>query len=289
MNLRTAPRRPGLIRFAGWLASLYASGALLAFPPAPHHLVFGVVRDELGNPLNSSSAEVLLEAVGTVAARTTVIPGMEPGANYRLAIPLDSGVTPDLYRPTALRPIVPFRMHVRIAGASYLPIEMTGAANLWTRPGAISRVDLTLGVDSDGDGLPDAWEQALIQMLGGEIALADIRPADDADGDGISNLDEYLAGTYAFDPADGFVLDIAAMSDRGPVLEFMAIRGRSYVIHGSEDMITWTPVPFFLPTDASDAPARQGYPAGETRLIRAAAASPETGAPAWRFFKLEVR
>lgn len=271
------------------LALLSTVGIAPAFPPAPPHLVFGMVRDEMGQPLTTLEAEVLLEASETVITRTTLIPGMEPGVNYRLSAPLDSGVTPDLYKPTALRPTVPFRMKVRLNGQTYLPIEMTGAANLWTRPGAVSRVDLTLGVDSDSDGLPDAWELALLHMMGIGGTLADIRPGDDADADGISNLDEYLAGTYAFDPADGFVLDIVALADQGPVLQFLAIRGRSYSVHGSEDMHTWTPVPFLLATDAGQSTPRLVYQATETSLIQATTVSPNLDPPVWRFFKLEVQ
>lgn len=287
--MNTDPLSPGRVRTTALFTASVAAATVLAFPPAPHHAVYGVVRDEMGSPLASASAEVLLEAGGNPVVRTSVVPGMEPGANYRLHIPLDSGTTPDLYKPTALRPTVPFRMRVRIAGATYLPIEMSGAANLWTRPGAASRVDLTLGVDSDGDGLPDAWERAIIQMLGAEWTLTDVQPGDDADGDGIANLDEYLAGTYAFDPADGFLLDIAALTDAGPELEFTAIRGRTYTIHGSEDMRAWSPVPFFLPTDAADAPARERYQALDTRVVRARAGTPDPGVPSWRFFKLEVQ
>jgi hypothetical protein len=262
----------------------------LAFPPAPHHLVYGAVRDEMGNPLSSTSAEVLLDVGGAPLARTSVTAGGgEPGVNYRLAIPLDSGATADLYKPTALRPTVPFRMRVKIGSTTYLPIEMSSAAHLLTRPGEASRVDLTLGVDSDGDGMPDAWERALIQMLGGNSSLEAIRPGDDSDGDGMKNLDEYLAGTYAFDPADGFVLEIVPGSDRAPLLEFTAIRGRSYTILASEDMTSWTPIAFRLPADAADAPGQETLRATETRLIRARVNPPEATQPAGRFFKLQVR
>ena len=243
----------------------------------------------MGNPFNSPGAEVLLETGGPTRVRSALAPGTEPGVNYRLAIPMDSGATADLYKPTALRPTVPFRLRVQVGNVTYLPIEMTGAAHLVARPGGRSRVDLTLGEDSDGDGLPDAWERALIQMLGGGLNLEDIRPEDDSDLDGLSNLEEYLAGTYAFDPADGFSLAILATSADQPVLEFTAIRGRSYTLHGSADMHDWTPVRFRLPADPASAVGREHLTATETRLIRAQVGAPADGESAWRFFKLQVR
>ncbi len=56
-------------------------------------------------------------------------------------------------------------------------------------------------VDGDGDGLPDAWEQAHFKTLA-------FGASDDPDGDGASNLAEFLAGT---DPSDAHsVLRISA-------------------------------------------------------------------------------
>jgi len=273
-----------LVLFTGWILM----GSALAYPPAPHQLVYGLVRDEQGNPLANSEAEVLLEVEGAILARTIIAPGVEPGVNYRLAIPLDSGVTADLYAPTALRPTSPFRMRVKIGNVNYLPIEMTGVAHLLTRPGESSRVDLTLGVDSDGDGLPDAWELALIAVLGGGKTLADIRPGDDADGDGLSNLQEYLAGTYAFDPVDGFSLEIVGTVEGRSLLEFTAIRGRSYTIHASHELQTWSPVAFSLSTDAGGTPPRQVYQATNTRILRPWVVPLEDNESAPRFFKLLV-
>jgi hypothetical protein len=287
MNTDSRPARQ-IGRLASLVGGLGAAAAL-AFPPAPHHTVYGTVRDELGNPLNHTGAEVLLDVGGTTSVKATVAPSPEPGVNYRLAIPMDAGATADLYKPSALRPTVPFRVRVKIGNATYLPIEMSGAAHLLTRPGESSRVDLTLGLDSDGDGIPDAWERALMQMLGGNLSLGDIRPGDDSDADGLSNLDEYLAGTYAFDPADGFALAIQPESGDRPVLEFTAIRGRSYTILASETMSEWTPVSFNLPADPTHAAGRENLQAAETRLIRARVQPAGEGGPTYRFFKLEVR
>jgi len=54
-------------------------------------------------------------------------------------------------------------------------------------------------VDTDGDGIPDCW---MIQYFGHLTGQSNdnSRAADDADGDGLSNLQEYLAGT---DPTNG--------------------------------------------------------------------------------------
>ncbi|GAA5481477.1 hypothetical protein [Haloferula sargassicola] len=55
--------------------------------------------------------------------------------------------------------------------------------------------------DSDGDGLDDAFEQVIIDFDSGDAyaALADVLPGDDFDGDGSTNLQEFLAGS---DPTD---------------------------------------------------------------------------------------
>ena len=50
------------------------------------------------------------------------------------------------------------------------------------------------GADSDGDGLPDAWEIAF--GLDPHSAASPNGAADDPDGDGVSNADEYTAGTH---------------------------------------------------------------------------------------------
>lgn len=272
---------------------LVAAGAVVAaslvtqaFPPAPHQEVYGLIRNEQGVPLVSANAEVILEAGGAFLGQTTVSGNLEPGVNYRLKIPLDSGVTGDSYTPTALKPTVPFRLRVKIGNVTYLPIEMSGASSLLTRPGTSTRVDLTLGEDADGDGIPDAWERQLIAGLGGGKTLADINPNDDSDGDGLSNLLEYLAGTYAFDPQDGFSLSIISTQGERPVLEFLAIRGRDYEIQGSADLQNWSRVSFSLTTDAAGTALRDSFRATDTRVRRPVVA---LGAgPQPRFFKLIV-
>jgi hypothetical protein len=251
-----------------------------AFPPAPHHEIYGNVRDQFGEPLQITTAVVRMETQSGITNSVKVIPGLAPGQNYSLTLPMDAGITADLYKPTALRPLLPFQMKVKIANTTYLPMEMSGGLRNLGQPSGRTRLDLTLGVDSDGDGLPDAWEQALLAMLGGGT-LADINPGDDADGDGLTNLQEYLAGTYAFDPADGFRMELKRMNGTAPVLEFLALRGRSYSVQVSTNLVNWTSLRFRLPSEGESSSLRSTYSSGDVRYLEVEA---EAQATSQKFF-----
>jgi hypothetical protein len=179
-------------------------------------------------------------------------------------------------------------MRVQIGRVTYLPLEMrANFANLG-KPAQSTHLDLTLGEDTDGDGLPDAWERALIAMLGGTLTLPDIRPEDDADGDGLSNAQEYVAGTYAFDPQDGFRLEMLGLNEGRPVLEFLAIPGRAYTLLASEDLNAWLPAWFRFATDAANAPPRTLYTATDVRRVRIEAVLPGASVPDRMVFRAQV-
>jgi hypothetical protein len=79
------------------------------------------------------------------------------------------------------------------------------------------------GPDTDGDGMPDLWEQA-----NGFDPNTPDGPLD-ADGDGLANREEYLAGTDPRDSASHLAL-AAARSGAELRLTFLARAGRSYSV-----------------------------------------------------------
>jgi len=268
------------------LAIFHVFTTAYAFPPAPSHVVYGMVRDEYGVPLSLANGQILFEPTNGVPITGTIVPNLAPGVNYRLNLSMDAGVAADLYSTTAIKPFVAFRMRVKIGAVTYLPMEMTGNYANLGQPAQTTRIDLTLGVDANNDRLPDAWQQLLIAMLG---PGARIGPNDDADGDGISNLNEYLAGTYAFLPDSGFRLNIVGHPSGSPRLEFMVVSPHTYTVYSSTNLQAWTPIPFSIPAAGPSATNLPSYQATDIRLLQVAPILPPGQPVTGQYFKVRVQ
>ena len=85
--------------------------------------------------------------------------------------------------------------------------------------------------DSNGNGLPDTWEQQYFPDQ-------PVNPQADSDGDGTSNLLEYLAGNDPTDPTSRFSI-IGALSGNSYVLPIKTINGRNYKVWVSKDLANW--------------------------------------------------
>ena len=118
-------------RFFSFLAFLCLLSVLRAFPPAPHHTIEGMVRDELGNPLAGADTRVrFITPTGKVLEAPTSL--QTAGAvNYQMLIPMDSGTTDTPYSQYAQTMHVPYQIEVVSGGRTYLPIEVRGFPCSW--------------------------------------------------------------------------------------------------------------------------------------------------------------
>jgi hypothetical protein len=78
--------------------------------------------------------------------------------------------------------------------------------------------------DSDGDGMPDAWEQANGTFV--FIPDADADP----DNDGMKNLEEFLAGTHPNDASSVLRFQQITVEAGNLILQFVAVSNRTYSV-----------------------------------------------------------
>jgi len=114
---------------------------------------------------------------------------------------------------------------------------------IWVQPFG----PLILDTDMDADRLPDIWERAVFGNL-------NARGDADSDGDGISNYDEFMAGTNPLDASDFPRLELQRISPsrwnlsvlgRKPEGVGLSQAKRRYQMERSNDLQTWEKDPRF--------------------------------------------
>lgn len=240
-------------------------GSLHAFPPAPFKTLHGMVRDEYGKALTMDGASVIFSRDGNQVLKVPIQASSLLNQNYQIRLRMDmQRVGTVKYNDLAQNPGQQFTLAVRINDILYHPIEMS-TPPIVGKPGERVRLNLTLGVDSDGDGIPDAWKISQLYAAGimpDENGWRfDLLDRDgDFDGDGISNYNEYIAGTYATDSSDFLSLKIVEKQQSSVRLSFYSIIGKTYSLEASSDLKNWVPVSLYTSNPEPPAPPDDGTP-----------------------------
>jgi len=114
------------------------------------------------------------------------------------------------------------------AGSALHRVSYTQSGNdsaNWIASAPTPGVADAIAADRDGDGMPDAWEDAY-QLNADDPSDAAL----DSDGDGLSNLAEYLSGTDPRNAASALKIDSVTESNGTLILRFTAVANRSYTI-----------------------------------------------------------
>ena len=117
------------------------------------------------------------------------------------------------------------------AQTQQVEVQVTGNATLIF--GFDQGTDLTAPpADSDGDGIPDWWEN---QYNLGDLASMDATT--DGDKDGLLDLDEFILGSNPNDPASGRPAPVLTnVPGSGFTVSFQTMTGRTYQVVGSDDL-----------------------------------------------------
>ena len=231
-----------LMRKIGLLVGLMGSVAVTtAADPVqvlfPYSIAGRVVNyDNVAYDASSGVTLTVRNADGKVLAKSRVFtPGGVSAWNYRLDVPIATRAGGGYAAPGDTLSLTA----VDAKGTVYSGLIAGDAAKVG-KAGETATVRVMLDDDKNANGIADVyeWSKEYDMWLAGVEGSFD--PAADYDGDGVSNRDEYLAGTDPFDPNDFFrvrTADGCTEADGEVIaLTFEANAGRSYVVRESPNL-----------------------------------------------------
>ena len=119
--------------------------------------------------------------------------------------------------------------------------------------------DVESSADSDGDGLPDAWERNYFGSIAGGAS-------DDADGDGVNSLQEFRAGTNPADRESAALIRSVRTSGADVLVRFRTVHAKLYQLEKSPSLTgaVWSAVGAAVPGNGAEMTAGDPGAAGNS-------------------------
>src|SRR6266850_3808434 len=222
------------------LLILFAATARADGIPEPSLVIYGVVTNVSsgGTRVTFGNFTWLFRPSdgGPAITVTGVLTNINDQFSYVIRIPCETEITGVALSAGALKLATSStrydRSQVTIEGfaASFNQPSLTNLVLSPTDRGRSERIDLTVNLNT-GPALPEAWQ---IQYFG----HTGVDPNADADGDGLSNLAEYKAGTNPRDPQSRFAFVQVSPDPAGGIrIDWSSADGKSYAVQRSGDLL----------------------------------------------------
>ena len=281
-----------VVLVAAFAAMTVAGAAVAANFPVGTHLVKGTLKDWQNNVLTSSAA-VTIQAVatnGTVLASTPVDNPSADGYNFVLQIPLSTTATDSTAAVGDQLNCVLIQDTGLALAASPITVGNANAVSSLV----LEFVNMQSYTNSAGTtvNVPAEYVDTIAAMLEDEgIEGEDYDPFADYDHDGVSNYNEYRAGTDPFNPDDKLEVKAYTASQSAPhAISFEYVGGH---IYGVETTLSLTNPQWALQKvkkTETDSEHEQIMPSDDEEDVGLATiyVVPAEGATS-QFFKLEAK
>lgn len=232
------------------LIALLGIGAFVAPMQAqsvatPPFLYTGRILDYLGAGLDvaaGGSAVIYAYKGSTLLAQSNIVTAEGSVNNFCLYIP--TSTSSDVEETAQVGDSLTF---VVDDGTSTYTVDSTKFATVGN-PGRSVSITFVAALDENGNGVADEYEEAITLLVSADSPYYGLAydPDGDWDGDGVSNYDEYLAGTDPLSSSDSLsILALNAVSENEEVLaaEFLPSQGRAYGVIAADTLEEITSAP----------------------------------------------
>ena len=258
--------------------------------PVGTHLVKGTLKDCQNNVLTSSAA-VTIQAVstnGTVIASTKVADPTADGYNFLLQIPLSTAATDATAAVGDTLNCVLVQESALSLAVDPIPV---GEAN------AVSSISLafinTKSYTKDGTtvNVPEEYVDTIAAWMEAYEIEGEYDPFADYDHDGVTNYDEYRAGTNPFDATDKLSITAYSAPQNAPhAISFEYVGGHVYGVDTTRSLTNPQGETQPVKNSETDAEHDQVMPSADEDDVGMATiyVVPAEGATS-QFFKLEAK